>query len=68
MHELRREALGAGILATIRGRRLTVTGLGRAIAGKAKEKHNIKRADRLLSNIHLDKECKTIYQIPSVPG
>jgi hypothetical protein len=28
---------------------MTVTGLGRAIGGIAREKHNIKRADRLLS-------------------
>ena len=53
MHTLRREALNSCILAAIDGRQLSVTGLGRAIRSPAKEKHCIKRADRLLSNPHL---------------
>ena len=65
MHKLRREALLACVLAAISGQRLSVTGLGRAIRSDAKEKHCIKRADRLLSNIWLQKEQDHIYQILS---
>ena len=61
MHGLRREALNASILAAIKGQRLTVTGLGRAMHSKAKEKHCIKRADRLLSNTNLYREHRTVY-------
>ena len=62
MHNLRREALNTCILSAIEGQRLTVTGLGRAIDSPAKEKHCIKRADRLLSNEHLYREHRDIYQ------
>jgi hypothetical protein len=41
---------------------LSVTGLGRAIDSQAKEKHCIKRADRLLSNRNLYSEHRDIYQ------
>ena len=61
MHTLRRDALNACVLAAIDGRRLSVTGLGRAIDSPAKEKHCIKRADRLLSNINLYREYHDIY-------
>lgn len=61
MHKARRVALGVTVMAALRGQRLTATGLGRAIDGKAKEKHRIKRADRLLSNPHLQAERETIY-------
>jgi len=61
MHGLRREALNASILAAISGQRLTVTGLGRAMHSSAKEKHCIKRADRLLSNTNLYNEHRTVY-------
>jgi len=63
MHKLRRDALTSCILAAINGQRLSVTGLGRAIHSQAKEKHCIKRADRLLSNRHLQKEQADIYQV-----
>lgn len=62
MHGSRRSSLNASILAAIRGQRLTVTGLGRAMRSEAKEKHCIKRADRLLSNVHLYQEHRTVYQ------
>ena len=61
MHETRREALAAVVAAAVDGQCLTVTGLGRAITREAREKHNIKRADRLLSNGHLQGECMEIY-------
>lgn len=61
MHTLRRGSLNACVLAAIDGRRLSVTGLGRAIDSQAKEKHCIKRADRLLSNTNLYREHRDIY-------
>ena len=61
MHKKRREALSAMVTAALRGQRLTVTDLGRAIRGEAKEKHCIKRADRLASNRHLHGERVAIY-------
>lgn len=62
MHKARREALAAVVMAAMQGRRLTVTGLGRAIRSRAKEKHCIKRADRLLSNPHLQSDAVDIYR------
>jgi len=61
MHDLRLKSLKANILAAIHEKRSTVTGLGRAIDSRAKEKHCIKRADRLLSNIHLYAEHRSVY-------
>jgi hypothetical protein len=61
MHMKRREALGAVISGAFLGGRLTVTSLGRCLRGTAKTKHNIKRADRLLSNLHLQNERDEVY-------
>ena len=61
MHMKRREALGASMSGVFLGGRLAVTSIGRAIPTGAKEKHNIKRADRLLSNGHLQSNCSKIY-------
>src|ERR671925_630787 len=49
-HKLRRTALAVNVMAALHGEVLTVTQLGRSITSRAKEKHGIKRADRLLSN------------------
>ncbi len=62
IHSKRRDALGAVVSAAIDGGRLTVTGLGRSIRSDAKEKHNIKRADRVLSNENLQFERLGIYR------
>ena len=62
IHSKRREALSAVVSAAIDGGRLTVTGLGRSIRSEAKEKHNIKRADRVLSNESLHSERIGIYR------
>jgi hypothetical protein len=62
MHKTRLTALDECLLAAIDARRLSVTGIGRAINGSAKEKHCIKRADRLLSNHHLAAQREDIYQ------
>lgn len=48
-------------MAALSGTRLTVTDLGRSIDSLAKQKHCIKRADRLLSNTHCHAERKTRY-------
>ena len=39
----------------------TVTSIGRGISSSAREKHNIKRADRLLTNSHLYVELAEAY-------
>jgi hypothetical protein len=62
MHKKRHEALGSLVSAAIEGGKLTVTSLGRSIVSDAREKHNIKRADRLLSNKHLQGEVFGIYK------
>jgi hypothetical protein len=61
MHRKRRMALEVNVMAALRGRHLTVTDLGRSIRSDAKEKHCIKRADRLLSNHHLHAERRSVY-------
>jgi len=48
--------------ALVQGKRLTLTEIGRNIAGKAKVKHKIKRVDRLLGNPKLHADLITIYQ------
>jgi len=45
----------------IEGKKLSVTGLGRSILNTVFEKHNIKRADRLIGNAHLHKERRWIH-------
>jgi hypothetical protein len=61
MHAARRNSLRVNVLAAIDERRLSVTGLGRAIDSDAKEKHCIKRADRLIGNTHLYSEFRAVY-------
>jgi len=62
MHKRRLGCLGVLISSAMMGGLLTVTGLGRSIQSLAKEKHNIKRADRLLSNKKLQGERLEIYK------
>jgi len=66
LHQLRQTALEANVFAALFGRRLTVTDLGRSIQSETSHKHNIKRADRLLSNPHLHAERLDIYGALSV--
>lgn len=56
VHQTRRTALEVNVMAVLTGQRLTVTDLGRSIQSQTSHKHNIKRADRLLSNPHLHQE------------
>ena len=62
MHASRRNALKVNVLSAVGGRRLSVTGLGRAIESNAREKHCIKRADRLIGNAHLYDEHRDVYR------
>lgn len=59
MHKTRRLSLLATIESAVNG--ASVTGLGRDIDNKAKEKHRIKRVDRLCNNINLQSEINGIY-------
>src|SRR5919109_2223224 len=61
MHKMRRTALAVNVMAALHGEVLPVAQLGRSITSRAKEKHCIKRADRLLSNRRLQAERLGIY-------
>jgi hypothetical protein len=61
IHSKRIEALSSVVSGALTGEQLTVTALGRSIGGEAKEKHRIKRADRLLSNAKLSFSRPEIY-------
>jgi hypothetical protein len=61
MHAKRQRALLDVVGALMKGRRLWVTALGRALPGPAKFKHRIKRVDRLLGNPRLWSECPEVY-------
>jgi len=62
IHTARLAVILAAVAAAVRGRRLTLTELGRAVIGPARVKHNIKRIDRLLGNRHLAAEQREVYQ------
>ena len=62
MHARRRASLTSSLESLLKGATATVTNLGRGINSPAKEKHRIKRADRLLSNSNLQQESYSIYQ------
>lgn len=61
MHARRREALVAAVGGMLSSERLTLTEVGRHLAGAAKEKHRIKRVDRLLGNAALHEERQEVY-------
>jgi len=61
MHKMRRLSLFSAIESVMNGGSLSVTGLGRNINNAAKEKHRIKRVDRLCNNPHLQSEIPHIY-------
>ncbi len=63
MHKTRQKALLDCVKSLLAGNAATVTAMGRGIASKAFEKHRIKRADRLLSNNHLQQEIPDIYAV-----
>lgn len=61
MHVTRQKAVIDCVHSLANGSAATVTSIGRGIHSDAFEKHNIKRADRLLSNSHLQQEQTLIY-------
>ena len=61
MHKVRRKAVSACLLSLMHGGAASVTSIGRNIDSPAKEKHRIKRADRLCSNTRLFNELEPIY-------
>ena len=61
MHATRQKAVIDCVQSLASGSAATVTSIGRGIHSNAYEKHNIKRADRLLSNTHLLREQTLIY-------
>ncbi len=61
IHKKRMIALMSMVEACIQGKKLSVTGLGRAIKNAVFEKHNIKRADRLMGNLALNQERTSLY-------
>lgn len=63
IHAVRLRVILAAVCAAVRGRRLTLTELGRSLAGPARVKHNIKRIDRLLGNRHLAAERMDLYRV-----
>ena len=58
VHSHRLETLMCCLSALLRGRRLTLMGLGRFLPSKAYPKHTIKRVDRLLGNRYREKREK----------
>jgi hypothetical protein len=62
IHAARLAVMLAAVTAAVRGRRLALSELGRALIGRAQVKHNIKRIDRLLGNRHLAGERCELYQ------
>lgn len=61
-HQRRMDAVISMVDALLRGRILTVTGLGRSLRGSSAPKHQIKKADRLIGNPHLHRERDLFYQ------
>ncbi|NNF96751.1 MAG: IS4 family transposase, partial [Halobacteria archaeon] len=62
IHKVRWLALMSTVRALIQGKKLSVTGLGRSMPGESYEKHQIKKADRLIGNPYLNHERQPIYQ------
>ena len=61
-HAKRMEAVISMVEALLKGRTLTVTGLGRSLHGAVAPKHQIKKADRLIGNGYLHVERHDFYR------
>lgn len=61
-HKRRMDAVMSMVKALLHGRVLTVTGLGRSLQEEIAPKHQIKKADRLIGNIHLHNEREEFYR------
>jgi len=63
IHAKRLASLLAAVEAVVTGSRLTLSDMGRGLAGSVAVKHNIKRIDRLLGNSALHTEVPTLYEV-----
>lgn len=62
MHKKRQNVLFGAVDSLMEGASLALSSLGRNFKGKAKERHQIRKMDRLLGNKHLHREIPTIYK------
>ena len=62
MHKKRQNVLFGAVDSLMDGANLALSSLGRNFKGKAKERHQICKMDRLLGNKHLHREIRTIYR------
>lgn len=62
MHRTRARCLARAVEALLSGGKLSLTHLGRWLAGPSYEKHRIKSVDRLLGNRHLHGERLEVYR------
>ncbi|OYV56874.1 MAG: hypothetical protein B7X00_00035 [Legionella sp. 21-45-4] len=62
MHKKRQTVLFGAVDALMEGASLTLSSLGRNFKGAAKERHQIRKMDRLLGNKHLHQEIPMIYK------
>lgn len=62
MHKKRQHVLFGAVDSLMEGASLALSSLGRNFKGIAKERHQIRKMDRLLGNKHLHREIPTIYK------
>jgi hypothetical protein len=62
VHRRQREAVWRAVAGLVRGGKLWLTALGRALPGDTTDKHRIKAADRLLGNRGLHEKLPLLYQ------
>ena len=62
IHQKRLNSLMVATESLLDGNQLSLTQLGRNITGNVAPKHNIKRIDRLLENLHIIQNKCAIYQ------
>ncbi len=62
MHRTRQKTVISCVQSILNGNPVCVTGIGRGISNCAFEKHRIKRADRLCSNVNFQSSAHSIYQ------
>lgn len=63
IHAARRRSLMLAVDAVVRGSRVAITQMGRALSTGTRLKHQIKRIDRLIGNRLLTTEHQAIYQM-----
>ena len=61
LHKRRRQAPVAVVTSLVGGAQASVTSMGRGLSGRVRDKHKIKRTDRLLSDRTLYQERQPIY-------